>query len=331
MLSSRLSLALEDGVLSLPETGRIAVVSPSVDADLSALPRDRVDVISRHFPIHQTFEAQGFTTQVTPEGPYALTILCLPRAKAEARVALASILPLSGGTVIVDGQKTDGVESVLKQLRKLGDVGEVVVKAHGKLFAFSGDVPADWAAKAGRVPRADGPPYETAPGVFSADGIDPGSAALVAALPVDLKGHVIDLGAGWGYLADALLDRPKITRLDLVEADYAALEAARINVTDPRASFHWADALRFASEPADHVVTNPPFHTGRSADPALGQNFIKAAARLLRPKGRLWLVANQHLPYERTLDETFGEVTVLAQTNGFKVTLAQNPRRPRKG
>lgn len=331
MLSSRLSLALEDGVLSLPETGRIAVVSPSVDADLSDLPRDQVDVISRHFPVHQAFTTQGYETRVDPAGPYALTILCLPRAKAEARAALAAILPLSNGAVILDGQKTDGIESVLKQLRQLGDVSEVVVKSHGKLFAFTGDVPTDWVAQPGQVPRADGPSYQTAPGVFSADGIDPGSAALVAALPVELKGHVIDLGAGWGYLADALLNRPKITRLDLVEADHAALEAARTNITDPRAAFHWADALRFTSDPADHVVTNPPFHTGRHADPSLGQGFIKAAARLLKPKGRLWLVANRHLPYERTLDDAFGEVAVLSQTDGFKVTMAQNPRRPRKG
>jgi 16S rRNA (guanine1207-N2)-methyltransferase len=331
MLSSRLSLALEDGVISLPDAGRIAVVSPAANADLSDLPREQVDVISRHFPVHQAFQAQGFAALVHPAGPYALTILCLPRAKAEARAALSAILPLTNGTVIVDGQKTDGVESVLKQLRKLGDVGEVVVKSHGKLFAFTGKVPADWAAKPGQVPRTAGLPFQTAPGVFSADGIDPGSAALAAALPDDLKGHVIDLGAGWGYLADALLSRPKVKRVDLVESDHAALEAARTNITDPRASFHWADALRFTSDPADHVMTNPPFHTGRRADPSLGQGFIKAAARLLRPKGRLWLVANRHLPYERTLDDAFGEVTVLAETNGFKVTLAQNPRRSRKG
>lgn len=331
MLAARLSLALDDDALHLPESGRIAVVSPPVDADLSDLPKDRVTVVSRHFPAHEAFRSRGYDTSVAPDGPYALSILCLPRAKAEARAALAEVLPLTEGPVVIDAQKTDGVESMLKELRKQGEVGPVVVKAHGKLFTFQGDVPAEWAARPLIVPGTDGATFQTAPGAFSADGVDPGSAALADALPADLKGHVVDLGAGWGFLSRAVLHRPKVTRLDLVEADHAALDAARHNVDDPRAAFHWADALTFTTDPADHVVSNPPFHTGRSADPALGQAFIKSAARLLRPKGRLWLVANRHLPYEKSLDETFGVVNVLTETNGFKVTLAQNPRRSRKG
>lgn len=331
MLAARLSLALESGDLELPETGRISVIAPPVETDLTALPLDRVTVITRHFPAHHAFASNGYETKVKPDGPYALSILCLPRAKAESRAALAEIAPLTEGPVVIDGQKTDGIESLLKELRKLGEVSAVTVKAHGKLFAYRGDVPADWAARPGTVPRPGGGVFQTAPGVFSADGIDPGSAALAAALPHDMKGRVIDLGAGWGFLSDAVLQSPKVTHLDLVEANHAALEAARANIADLRAAFHWADALDFQTEPADHIVCNPPFHKGRSADPALGQAFIKAAAHLLKPKGRLWLVANRHLPYERVLDEWFRVVNVLTETDGFKVTMAQPPRISRKG
>ena len=63
----------------------------------------------------------------------------------------------------------------------------------------------------------------TVPGVFSADHVDPGSEALAAALPATLKGHVIDLGAGWGYLADAVLARDGVTTLVLVESDVASI------------------------------------------------------------------------------------------------------------
>ena len=118
MLALRLSLALESGDLELPETGRIAVIAPPVEADLSALPKDRVTVVSGFYPAHHGFETRGYEAKVTPEGPYALSILCLPRAKAEARAALAEIVPLTEGPVVIDGQKTDGVESVLKELRK---------------------------------------------------------------------------------------------------------------------------------------------------------------------------------------------------------------------
>ncbi len=331
MLSTRLSLALDDGALRLPDTGKIAVISPPEGANLSMLPKDRVHVISRHYPVYSGFETKGYNVATAPTGPYALAILGLPRAKAEARAAVALALSVVEGPLWIDGQKTDGVESLLKDLKKRGSVGEVVIKAHGKLFAVESAEVSDWIVKPGNISRASGGTYQTLPGVFSADGIDPGSRALAEALPDTLKGHVIDLGAGWGYLAEAVLASPKVTTLDLVESDHTAIEAARLNVTDPRVHFHWADALTFESALVDHVVCNPPFHRGRDTDPGLGQGFIRAAARLLKPKGSLWLVANRHLPYERTLESAFREVRTLSETAGYKITEAKAPRTSRKG
>ena len=95
-------------------------------------------------------------------------------------------------------------------------------------------------------------------------------------------------------------------RLDLVEAEADALACARLNVTDPRARFHWADATAWQPDSLlDAVVMNPPFHVGRDADPALGAAFIRAARRMLAPNGSLWLVANRHLPYDAALTEHF--------------------------
>ena len=45
----------------------------------------------------------------------------------------------------------------------------------------------------------------------------------------------------------------------------------------------------------DCVVMNPPFHAGRKTEPALGEKFIEIAAKALKPKGRLLLVANSAL------------------------------------
>ena len=49
---------------------------------------------------------------------------------------------------------------------------------------------------------------------------------------------------------------------------------------------------------------------------------IAAAADALNPGGRLWLVANRHLPYEQVLDARFAEVRAVAQAQGFKVIAA---------
>jgi 16S rRNA (guanine1207-N2)-methyltransferase len=247
------------------------------------------------------------------------------RAKALTlhRLARAAAMVGPGGPVIVDGAKADGIDSVLKRVRAVCPVGEVFAKAHGKCFAFAAPdpVPADWVAEMGQVEG-----FVTAPGVFSADAVDPGSAMLAERLG-GLSGRVCDLGAGWGYLSTRVLSSPDVAECHLVEAEHAALVCARQNLRDPRARFHWADATRFQGGPFDVVVTNPPFHVSRRADPALGRAFVAAAARLLAPRGRLVLVANRHLPYEATLRDAFGEVTVLEDAEGYKLIEARRPNR----
>ena len=75
------------------------------------------------------------------------------------------------------------------------------------------------------------------------------------------------------------------------------------------------------------VVMNPPFHSGRTANPALGKAFIAAAARMLAPSGQLWMVANRHLPYEATLEDLFGKVEEITGDNRFKILRAERPSR----
>lgn len=118
--------------------------------------------------------------------------------------------------------------------------------------------------------------------------------------------------------------------LHLVEADRVALDCARENVSDARAEFHWADARGWtAPGPVDAVVMNPPFHIGRASDPELGRAFIRAAARMLSPRGQLYMVANRHLPYEGDLAAAYGEVREIGGDNRFKIVQAARPSRTR--
>ena len=163
----------------------------------------------------------------------------------------------------------------------------------------------------------------TQPGVFSWDRPDAGTQQLLAALPT-LAGRGADLGCGLGVLARAVLAGARVTQLDLVDLDRRAIAAARRNVEDPRAVFHWADA-RHAPDLSglDFVVMNPPFHAHGVEDRELGQSFIRRAHRILRPGGTLWLVANRHLPYEAVLRELFRRVTTHGEGAGFKICEAQ--------
>ncbi|MBR9843278.1 MAG: class I SAM-dependent methyltransferase [Rhodobacteraceae bacterium] len=322
MSHSRLTLALDGHGLELPENGEIAVFAPRAGTDLSALGRERVRIIQPNRVDYEAFQRAGYACDVIEAGRYAVAIVFLPRAKQQARDLIARAVGVAD-LVIVDGQKTDGADSVLKECKKRADLGGVFSKAHGKLFWFEGGDFEDWRAEPMQVEG-----FVTRAGVFSADGIDPASKLLAETLPEKLGRNVADLGAGWGYLAREILTREAVETLYLVEADHVALDCARENITDPRAEFHWADATTWEPRARmDAVVMNPPFHTGRTAEPALGEAFIAAAARMLAPTGQLWLVANRHLPYEAALQAQFGQVEEIAGDNRFKVLHATRPAR----
>jgi 16S rRNA (guanine1207-N2)-methyltransferase len=321
-------MALESGALVLPDAGQIAVYRPRAGDVLSDLPTARVVVLTGFKPDHDHFAAKGYATGLV--GPAAMAIVCVPRAKAEARALLAAAAAdlAPGGVIVIDGQKTDGVDSILKDCKGLGlAVGAALAKAHGKLaVVVPGPALADWAAQVKIV--AGG--FQTLPGVFSADGADRGSALLAAALPGKLPARVADLGAGWGYLSQAVLAREGVQELDVIEAEAVALDCARINLNDSRAVFHWADALTFKpARPWQAVVMNPPFHTSRDADPGLGMGFIRAAHRGLGPGGVLWLVANKHLPYDPLLATLFRDVETIGGDAAFRLTRAAHPIKPR--
>ncbi len=152
----------------------------------------------------------------------------------------------------------------------------------------------------------------------------PARRLLADHLPADLSGRVADFCAGWGYLAARVADNDKITALDLYEADFASLEAARLNLAHTRPAlekgFFWTDLTSEKVERRyDAIVMNPPFHRGRAADPQIGRAMIRAAANALERRGQLIMVANAGLPYEVTLAAGFAAHGTLARENGFKV------------
>src|SRR5581483_6764907 len=58
----------------------------------------------------------------------------------------------------------------------------------------------------------------------------------------------------------------------------------------------------------DLVATNPPFHLGGVRTTVIAEGLIREAARVLHPRGRLYLVANRFLKYEPMLRSCFGVV-----------------------
>ena len=312
MKYSRLFTALDEG---LDLSGTLHVLRPPAGFDLAGL--SDVSVEATYYPDYQYWDAMGF---IGDGAARAATLVVLPRSKTLARSMIVSAIA-AGGLVIVDGQKTDGVEGVYKDIRKVSPILGVIAKGHGRLFWFEAGATPKWDTT---VKSPDG--YKTVAGVFSETKIDAGSALLADHLE-NLKGEVADLGAGWGYLSREVLRHEGVTRLDMIEAEKTALECAVENTNDPRARDVWTDALTYSGGPYDVVISNPPFHASRTGDPDLGKGFIATAARILSPRGAFYMVANRHLPYEAELDAKFARVEELSGSGAFKTFRATRPKR----
>lgn len=256
----------------------------------------------------------------------ALVLAGRHRGQNELRIAEALERVAPGGLILVAGGRDDGIASLRKRIGALTAVEGALPKYHGMAFWLRRPAGGEAAAalRAANAPVSVEGRFHTAPGMFSHEKVDAGSRLLVESLPADLGGRVADFCAGWGYLAAEILARcPAVEALDLYEADFEALEAARRNV--PGASgFFWRDlAGETVDERYDWIVMNPPFHQGRAAEPDLGIALIGAAARALKPGGRLVLVANRQLPYEAALSAAFAATSELARDGRFKVLLGR--------
>ena len=230
-----------------------------------------------------------------------------------------------GGRLVFAGDKNSGVQSLRKWAGKMTELGGSLSKHHAVVFWLTrkGE---DWTQEVLKKPDSSfgTGEFKLSAGMFSADGPDAGSQVLAEHFDARIKGHVADFGAGWGYLSHQLLKNCSgIEKIDLFEADWVSLEVARVNVgglTAAALNFQWCDLTREPPRgPYNWVVMNPPFHTGRAAEPELGKVFIRTAARVLPAGGRLLMVANTNLPYEHTLNSLFKTVECLDRKTGFKV------------
>ena len=272
------------------------------------------------------------------DAAHARVLALLPRQRDQARALLARGLSNLGpdGVLVASLANNDGARSAEADLSRLAGPVQSLSKHKCRVFWVSRatatldrELLDAWRSLDAPRPVADGR-FLSRPGLFAWDRIDDASALLASCLPSDLRGRGADLGAGFGFLSSEVVSRcAGVTALDLYEADYEALELARVNVSrqvpanaaagDVAFGFLWHDVSTGLPKRYDFIVTNPPFHQGRADLPDLGRSFIAAAANALVPGGRLWLVANRHLPYEAALASGFAKVRVVEMRDGFKV------------
>ncbi len=334
-----LVLALESNPALVPADGRIAFLRAQPHPSL--LGWGARLVCQQDFkPVAAELEAAGCHLADAPEGKFSLVMLLPDRQKLQTLADLARGMDLleDGGTLVVSLHNDWGARRFENLLAELaGEVGSIS-KGHCRVFwasktqSVDQELLTEWRSHGETRQIVEGR-FWSQPGLFSWDEVDGGSQLLTEHLPEGIRGAVADFGCGWGFLSDFLLRKyPAIRSLHVFEADRAALECAKMNLSAAPAGgkvhYHWDDVragigtLKF-----DFVIMNAPFHEGRRADPTLGLRFIEVAAGCLRPGGELWLVANRQLPYEKHLQAAFEESAIVIQTDTFKVICGVRPAR----
>ncbi len=271
-----------------------------------------------------------------PDGLWPVVLVLPGKSRDEtlAWFAMAWERLEPGGRLVVAMPNTAGAGRFEKELAQAAGNIESIQKHKCRAFhavkhaAHDSAIFQSWKSLGG-IREIPGTGFVTTAGIFSADHIDPGSSLLAEHLPANVRGRVADLGAGWGYLTDAVLRRcPGIESIDLYEADSRALACAERNLAvharDIR--YRWTDVTAGVADGYDAILSNPPFHTGQVTDVDLGQTFLRVAAEGLRRGGRLMVVANRQLPYEGTLESLHMAWRKVAEDSTYKLLFAEKRR-----
>jgi 16S rRNA (guanine1207-N2)-methyltransferase len=321
----------ETGECALPAPNRGLFLRAEAHIQLDESWQDKLLCVQSFKPHHDALIRSGFSCviQIPPDREFDLVLLRLTKHKQESLglIALGLKALAEGGTMHVTGAKDEGIESIEKLIKKHFGTIETRSKNHARTFWFKKPdiVPEEvmnWAQALEPKHHIEG--YLTAAGMFSYAKIDAGSKLLAQHLLPVIKNRVADFGVGWGYLSrEVLAHCPNIQKLDLYEAEANALECAKLNLQSATTpiTFNWADITSgiIPASTYDFIIMNPPFHEGKSTQISLGQGFIQAASKALKPGGRLFMVANRQLPYEAILKKAFSNVRILADENVFKV------------
>ncbi len=295
-------------------------------------------ILQQYFKL---YEAELFNNNlnVVPEIPndknsYSVVCILLPKNMIEARYFIARGIKLlrSGGMLICAADNKSGGTRIKKIMMQFG-IKDLEDSSKNKSRAVWGcvqDINDEMVSSAfdeGGEQDILGGQFISMAGVFGWNKIDKGSKILTNFIPSDLKGKGADFGCGYGYLSDFLLSNcKKVKKLSCLDADYRSVELCRKNLDkfDICKEFLWRDLTNVQGDlrNLDFIVMNPPFHEGKNANISIGKSFIDSAYASLKRNGTLFMVANNHLPYDHILEDKFFKCQKLYEGQGFKVFIA---------
>lgn len=166
--------------------------------------------------------------------------------------------------------------------------------------------------------------FHSRPPLLVHDQVDPAGRILLEVAEIRTDDEILDLGCGYGLLGIVAARLAPEGHVVMVDRSPLAVELAREN-----AELNGIDNVEVLSgkgvEPIgdrhfDLILFNPRDQAVPSSG---GAHLIGEAATVLKPAGRLYVVCDLSLPYEKILEETLAEVKEVTRRDGFKVLLGR--------
>jgi 16S rRNA (guanine1207-N2)-methyltransferase len=317
--------------------GKVLLVEPMADDLAQELSSAGVDfsVYCTDAAVAKVFsraKACYFAARLEATDKFDTVVLFYPKSKEQLAFTLAELNTVlsADSEIYLVGDNKGGIKSLVAHAAKFGLHAHKLDNAkHCLWFALTGlfekPLPKQdfgrfkLSAKVGSV-SAD-LEFCSLPGVFNHGKLDSGTALLLQQLGHVQSGKVLDFACGAGIIGALLkLQHPAI---ELFATDICALATASATATlalhKLPAQVRCQDGLSADLPKFQHIVSNPPFHTGLKTDLSVAELFISQCKQHLQNGGTLTLVANAHLPYAQWLQAAFGNVKELARQQGFVV------------
>lgn len=329
------------------DAGPIVILGDQDADDAELLVHELEDLECRFYVRYHSdleqYEERGLTVDaswqpaVDPTVQTAIVFLSREKDVTELRVAAAIKAYPNVQEIFLLGHNKLGARTIHKRFRKqFKEVDKIASARHSGLIRLAKPRPEAtdvleevWKSWTLDV---DGTPLEIEdlPGVFSRGSLDRGSEMLIQSLGGRTQKRVLDLGCGAGVLSIAYATRVPDAKIFLVDHDAMATGSAQRNIEahglDQRATVIFGDVQSVADRQFELVITNPPFHVGSEMTTATAERWFASVKKLLEPGGEFILVANQHLPYGKKLEESFANVKILEEDSKFRIWSASKPR-----
>ena len=162
--------------------------------------------------------------------------------------------------------------------------------------------------------------FETVRTLFSPDGLDAGTGAMLSCVEFNPTDKVLDLGCGYGVVgiyAAKLIGGQHVTMSDIDErAVTAAQENALLNDV-PGIRVIQSDGFRNIDDTGyTLILSNPPYHT----DFSVAKHFIEKGFNRLAIGGRMVMVTKRRDWYRNKFIAVFGGVSIKEKDGYFVFT-----------